>query len=370
MSTVKVSIVIPVYNLEAYLHRCLDSVLQQTLQEIEIICINDASTDGSLAILEEYRNKDPRVQVFTVEKCGQGLIRNMGINLAKGAYTGFVDGDDYVDHTMFERLYTEAVRTESDIAFCYARCLDPEGKVVKAPYFDEEWKRCGTKGGTITFTPEEVYPLLSYITVVAWNKIYKSSFLKQYDIHFGSGIIHEDIPFYYLAMLRAGRVTLVREFLYCYSTNRLGSTTNAVMSTRPRMIHILHETREKITPWLNHPVVAKQYFRFEVTQLLSFLIYAFHRHEVGWFTKRRFFCMISREFNSIEQEHLALLSLTDRMQFRIIKNKYLKLYLVKKLLDMIRYNTKDFKRFRGMSVYFARMTYYHTRFYIGKLFMK
>src|SRR5690606_8128748 len=101
VQVVKVSIIIPVYNVAGYLDRCLASVLQQTLQEIEVVCINDASTDNSLDILEKYAATDKRMRVITVQKSGQGIIRNMGIDMAVGTYVGFVDADDYVDHTMF-----------------------------------------------------------------------------------------------------------------------------------------------------------------------------------------------------------------------------------------------------------------------------
>lgn len=105
---VKLSIIIPVYNTEKYLHRCLDSAINQTLTDIEIICINDGSTDNSLSILNEYAAKDERIRIVNKKNEGAGVARNTGIILAKGNYIGFIDSDDYVDNNYFEELYKYA----------------------------------------------------------------------------------------------------------------------------------------------------------------------------------------------------------------------------------------------------------------------
>ena len=102
-SNPKVSIIIPVYNVEQYLPKCLDSIINQTLKDIEIICINDGSIDNSLSILKEYASKDDRIIIIDKENEGQGIARNLGIKKAKGKYIGFVDPDDWVDIQMFEK---------------------------------------------------------------------------------------------------------------------------------------------------------------------------------------------------------------------------------------------------------------------------
>ena len=97
ITEVKVSVIIPLYNVENYLKQCLDSVVNQTLKEIEIICINDGSTDNSKQILEDYARKDDRIKIINRKNSGQGVARNVGIKYAKGEYIGFVDSDDWVD---------------------------------------------------------------------------------------------------------------------------------------------------------------------------------------------------------------------------------------------------------------------------------
>ena len=111
----KVSVIIPIYNTEKYLRKCLDSVCNQTLSDIEIICVNDCSTDNSLEILEEYASKDNRIKLIDFkENKGAAVARNAGIDEAKGEYIGFVDSDDFIDLDFYEKLYNKAVKSGAD----------------------------------------------------------------------------------------------------------------------------------------------------------------------------------------------------------------------------------------------------------------
>ena len=112
----KVSIIVPVYNVEKYLSKCLDSIVNQTLKDIEIICINDGSVDNSQSVLEAYAKKDTRIKVINQENLGLSCARNKGIDIAQGEYIGFVDSDDWIDLEFYEELYNNAINTQSDIA--------------------------------------------------------------------------------------------------------------------------------------------------------------------------------------------------------------------------------------------------------------
>lgn len=129
MKNILVSIIIPVYNTGEYLYRCIDSVINQSLKEIEIILIDDGSTDNSGMICDEYKEKDNRVHVIHKTNEGVSIARNKGILLAKGNYVGFVDSDDWIEPNMFERLLYEAENTGSDIAMCDATTVYDEGKI-------------------------------------------------------------------------------------------------------------------------------------------------------------------------------------------------------------------------------------------------
>ena len=107
-SNVKVSIVVPIYNAELYLKQCLDSIINQTLKEIEIICVNDGSTDKSAKIVEEYAKKDNRIRVITKTNTGYGNSMNIGFDAAVGEYVGLIESDDFVDKEMFATLYNVA----------------------------------------------------------------------------------------------------------------------------------------------------------------------------------------------------------------------------------------------------------------------
>ena len=111
---IKVSVIIPVYNVQAYLRQCMDSVTGQTLRDIEIICVNDESTDDSLQILEEYVAKDKRVQIITQKNAGAGAARNNGMRHAKGKYLSFLDADDFFEPDMLEKAYEQAEKDQSD----------------------------------------------------------------------------------------------------------------------------------------------------------------------------------------------------------------------------------------------------------------
>ena len=105
---IKVSIIVPVYNVEKYLKRCLDSITNQTLKELEIICINDGSTDNSLKILKQYAHKDKRISIINKQNEGLSVARNTGMEAASGEYIGFVDSDDWIDLDFYKKLYTTA----------------------------------------------------------------------------------------------------------------------------------------------------------------------------------------------------------------------------------------------------------------------
>ena len=123
-----VTIVLPVYNVEPYLRQCLDSVIRQTMRDIQIICVNDGSTDGSLAILEEYAGNDPRIMVIPQENQGGGSARNAAFPHIKGKYTCFVDPDDWIDLQLCEKLFRRAEETQAEMLFFEFARVDDRGK--------------------------------------------------------------------------------------------------------------------------------------------------------------------------------------------------------------------------------------------------
>ncbi len=221
------SVIIPVYNVENYLNECLDSVTSQTLEDMEIICIDDGSTDNSPYILKEYQKKDSRIKIITKENEGQATARNLGIEEAQGEYIAFVDSDDFIEPTMFEKLYTKSKDNNLDIAMCKIATYDNQTEEIK----DNVWYymlgvfRDFDKD---IFNHKDTREFTCHIAVTPYNKIYKTTLLKENNILFPEGLIFEDEKFFYDTYLRAKRVSIVDEFLYYYRINRKGSTVDTI----------------------------------------------------------------------------------------------------------------------------------------------
>ena len=128
---IKVSVIVPVYNVENYLVKCLDSLVHQTLKDIEIIVVNDGSPDNSQNIIDTYVKKYPKkIKAFSKKNGGQGSARNYGLKYAKGEYIAFVDSDDYVDLDMFFKMYNKAKEDNSDIVICGNKNISLDGKII------------------------------------------------------------------------------------------------------------------------------------------------------------------------------------------------------------------------------------------------
>lgn len=210
----KVSIIVPVYNVEKYLRKCLDSLINQTLKDIEIICINDGSTDKSLEILEEYKNRDSRIILLNQENSGQSIARNNGIKKATGEYLGFVDPDDWVDLDYYEKLYNAASTNDTDIAV--GGIIRVTG--IKKKKFLNFEKETITDNTNLKFELCDV-PEKSYV----WNKIYKTEKLKEIGLEFEKGIFYEDCIFTPQTLFYLGKIVTVPNIYYYYL--RRGNST-------------------------------------------------------------------------------------------------------------------------------------------------
>lgn len=222
---VKVSIIIPVYNVEKYLEECLWSVVTQSLKEIEIICINDGSTDDSLRILNDFAKNDSRIRIISKENGGQAIARNIGINEAIGDYIGFVDSDDFIKSNMFEIMYGNVCDGNLDINMCKVSSFDDLDNTVNSSdwyyslkCFDGFEKKIFNHLDTKEFTDE--------ISVTPYNKLYKRDFIIKNKLYFPENLIFEDEAFFYDVYLKAERISIVDENLYSYRVNREGSTVS------------------------------------------------------------------------------------------------------------------------------------------------
>lgn len=220
---IKVSVIVPVYNVKKYLAKCLDSIIAQTLKDIEIICVNDGSTDGSDKVLEEYKKKDARIQVVNRKNGGLSAARNTGMPYAKGKYIGFVDSDDYIEPTMYELMYYNAEHFQSQLVICAAHKIDDTTGIV---FDDDPYYTLGYFPKELdnrAFTHVDTKDFFQDLCVMAWNKLYLRSFLEEKNAKFPDGYIFEDGPFFTDIYFDMDRVTIVRDFLYYYRVNRANS---------------------------------------------------------------------------------------------------------------------------------------------------
>ena len=219
-----VSVLIPVYNVEEYLPRCLESIMSQTLKNLEIICVNDGSTDNSGKILEEYAKKDSRIIVVTKENGGLPSARNAGLERASGKYVGFVDSDDYVKPEMYETMVNAAKKDNSEIVICGANIFPESPKADKWLYDTLSPQAAHYK----EYSPEVIFDR-GDATPFLWRILAKKSLIDEYDLRLDENIVlGEDKAFQEKLYSRAKGITVIPDKLYNYCWLRPGS----LMSTQ------------------------------------------------------------------------------------------------------------------------------------------
>lgn len=190
----------PVYNVEKYLKQAIESALNQTLYDIELICIDDCSTDNSREIIENYAKSDTRIKFINSDKnSGPGFARNIGIKYSQGDYIMFLDPDDWLEKDACEKAYNEILNQNNDIvAFNHYDYIEKTKKIIKVitKKADDNYFDCG----------------------IAWNRIYKTSFIKENNIKFGEEKHGEDMQFFFKAILLTENISHLDEHLYYYRT--------------------------------------------------------------------------------------------------------------------------------------------------------
>lgn len=225
-----VSIAVPVYNSARFLPQCLDSLLNQTYRDIEILCVNDGSTDNSLEILRDYAHRDNRVRVFTKENEGKGAAsaRNLGLDYAAGTYIQFLDSDDFFEPDMVEKLVQKAEAVKADIVIYRANRFDNRLQRITQPYVSIELKYAPEKDPfSYRDCPERIFQAGD---LIAWNKMYRRELLKRYDLKFEPIPISDDQYVPALALVLAERITYVDEAFVNYRFN----TGSSQVDTQPK----------------------------------------------------------------------------------------------------------------------------------------
>lgn len=220
----KVSVVIPVYNIAPHLRQCLDSVLGQTLKEIEVICVDDGSTDDSPAILRDYAAKDGRLRVITQTNAGPGVARNAGMEQASGEYLIFLDSDDWFEPNFLENMLYTAERYKADVTICKTVEFDtateeelPSDWMLKTRYVPGE-----------SFVPAQAAEHLFQFTYGwPWDKLYRMDFVRLHGLHYPALRNSEDLVFVFPSLALAQKIAILDHVHVHHRVRRMTSVSNS-----------------------------------------------------------------------------------------------------------------------------------------------
>lgn len=289
----KISIIIPIYNTAHYLQECLDSVINQTIDDIEIICVNDGSTDNSLEILKAYEQKDNRIKVISKQNTGYGHTMNVGIDTASGEYIGIVESDDYVAPDMYATLYDLAVMNNLDFVKTDFYQFRQEKNKFKSVYRQipttDHYYNC-------VLDPGSDLEIFKFV-MKTWNGIYRKDFLQKHNIRHNEtpGASYQDNGFWFQTNCWATRTWYLDQALYFYR----GDNPNSSINDKGKVFCIPEEYRF-IKGFLDSNSQLKNKF-LSIYSFLKFRHYLFTFDRIAEEYKRMFLKHFSEEFNSAIQ---------------------------------------------------------------------
>lgn len=259
----KVSIIVPIYNVERYLDRCMQTLLGQTMTDIEIILVDDGSPDRCPQMCDEYAKKDPRVKVVHKQNGGLGYARNSGLDVATGEYVAFVDSDDFTSVEAYETLYKVAKEQDADIVYAGFTMQDSDGTESECFMLNHVWE--GKE--IISFLKSMIFdtkPDIDTIWMSVWNGLYKRDLIEQHKIRFFSEreFLSEDILFHLMLVPLCRKIVCIPKTFYHYCYNGT-SLTHSSFNVRKIECNIrLFEKLSKIAEDYHLPEIKKEIFLF------------------------------------------------------------------------------------------------------------
>lgn len=260
------SVVIPVFNIEAHLEQCLDSVVGQTLRDIEVICVDDGSTDSSPAILARYAQVDDRVHIITQANSGPGVARNTGLAEAAGRYLIFLDSDDWFESDFLEQMVERAEETGADVTICRAVEFDtstghelPSEWMLKSQYLPGE-----------TFSPWDIADHIFQFTYGwPWDKLYRLDFVRKIGLTYPMFPNSEDLVFVFQSLVLAEKIAGLNRALVHHRVNR----TISVSNSRHRAPEVPHEALRQLKDGLTARGVYEMYEKSFLNWAMEFLVW-------------------------------------------------------------------------------------------------
>lgn len=344
MTEIKVSVIIPVYNVEKYLEQCLDSVINQTLKDIEIICVDDGSPDKCGAIIDKYASKDSRIVAIHKQNGGYASAINYGLNIAKGEYIGIVESDDWIAPDMYEKLYQKAVETDSDMVKGAFWNVDDSVNDIKhiSKFVLDIYKMHPT------FTFEQCPKLVSHFASI-WSCVYKREWLNANNIKMLEDIRpYEDIPFFAEVCSKSSKIAVIPNPVYFYRTDAQNSSNNTVKKTIINYVIQRDRNREifiKNNCWT--PELMEYYWR--IAYLGSI---AFYKKPNNKFRKE-FYCKMRELLKKAKGDGYTFkyLSRVDKRDFeKIVKYPY-EIYRIIKLIEILFVNIFSIKNVNKHKVF-------------------
>ncbi len=319
----KISVIIPCYNVENRIKKCLDSLINQTYENIELICINDGSTDKTLSILKEYQKKNKeKIKLISRENRGISATRNEGLDIASGKYIGFVDSDDYVETDMYKKLYQKLISENADIVFCDYYEIGKKSK---------RGMRVGRENfsGNLKNNPE----LFNTIWYAPWNKLYKRELFD--DIRFPLDTKYEDLNAILKVFDKAHKIVKLDEPLYNYVLNEMGETFT-INEKVFDIFKIFEDLTLYFSKYKNDKKIYNEYEKLVCNTLFDYVKALILSNKFNYDFIYKFYktahCMLNDNFkgwkfkyvcnsNSFSQFKTRLLQINDYLYFKYIKKK-------------------------------------------------
>jgi FkbM family methyltransferase len=293
-----VSVIVAAYNVENYISQCLDSLVHQTLRDIEIIVVNDASQDRSAGIIRGYAAKYPQIRVIhCARNKGLASVRNIGMRAAKGRYIAFLDGDDWADIRMCEVMYRRASADDADVLIGDATVFYDDAKNF-GPLFDRHIRERLDPHLRKKPFPLSREPHVLLLELVAWTKVYKRLFLHKHKLYFEAGMnSYEDICFHFSVLLKAPRISLIDDPLFFYRRNRPGQITARTDRNNFEVLAVFEKIQQNLAEWNAPAAVWAMLIRTQF-RICDWLL----QDRVQSRDKREFFRGVEKQFRSIPEE--------------------------------------------------------------------
>lgn len=313
MNRIKISIIVPVYNAEKYLRQCLDSIISQTLKDIEIICVDDGSTDSSNQILREYQKYDSRIQLITQKNNGLGAARNVGLAVASGEFIGFVDSDDFIDTNWFSALYEKAQKFQADVAIGNIKLYFQKYQETKLYRDNSLYQKLAA------FNFFQAASLPNIITNIGvWDRIYRRTFLGQYNLKNPEHVIYEDALFSIQTSILANRITVVDNVYYYYRKNTGTAITDQEIGNDSFKLDFLKnsiEIKNFLQQKKNYSIFYTYYLKYFLSNALWHqsnisnrkTFYYFYKTCIQIVPKRNLFMVLKNNIFSVKEKIYALL---------------------------------------------------------------